>query len=74
MPSFEPILRFSAFADSSITVTVVLHTLEYGFQFELRSHLVKRLHKAYRDAGIEIPFPIRTLHITPPLPSKESPL
>jgi small-conductance mechanosensitive channel len=63
MPPFEPILRFSAFADSSITVTVILRTLEYGFQFELRSHFVKRLHKAYKEAGIEIPFPMRTVHV-----------
>ncbi len=70
MPVFEPALRFSAFADSSITVTVILRTLEYGFQFELRSYFIKRLHTAFRLEGIEIPFPIRTLHITPPLSSK----
>ncbi len=71
MPVFEPVVRFSAFAESSITVTVLLRTLEYGLQFELRSHFVKRVHKAYQLAGIEIPFPIRTLHVTPPLSSKE---
>jgi small-conductance mechanosensitive channel len=71
MPEFEPILRFSAFGDSSITVTVHLRTLAYGFQFALRSECVKRIHKRFRQEGIEIPFPIRTLHVKPNSQPKE---
>lgn len=63
MPEFEPVLRFSAFAESSITVTVILHMKEYGFQFQLRSDFVRRLHKRYKEEGIEIPFPIRTVYM-----------
>jgi len=71
MPEFEPTLRFGAFADSSITVTIHLRTKEYGFQFALRSEFVKRIHKRFKQENIEIPFPIRTLYVKPNATAKE---
>jgi small-conductance mechanosensitive channel len=71
MPEFEPTLRFGAFADSSINVTIHLRTKEYGFQFALRSEFVKRIHKRFKQENIEIPFPIRTLYVKPNSQSKE---
>lgn len=72
MPEFEPILRFCAFGEYAISVTVNLHTKEYGFQFELRSNFVRRLHKKYKEEGIEIPFPIRTVYTKTNPTTKES--
>ena len=34
---------------------------EYIGQYRLKHELIKRLHKRYKEEGIEIPFPIRTV-------------
>jgi small-conductance mechanosensitive channel len=36
---------------------------EFSRQFDVRHELVKRLHTRFREAGINIPFPIRTLYV-----------
>lgn len=61
--SFEPTLRFNAFADSSITFNVSLRARSFADQYILRHEFIKRLHQRYRVEGIEIPFPIRTVHL-----------
>ncbi len=60
---FEPLVRFHTFGDSSIQFNVILRYTDYGAQFIAQHELVKALHKRYRDEGIEIPFPIRTLFV-----------
>jgi small-conductance mechanosensitive channel len=32
-------------------------------QYLVKHEFIKRLHQEYRIAGIEIPFPIRTVHL-----------
>lgn len=61
----EPVVRFHTFGASSIDMTVRIPVEEYAKQFELRHEFVKRLHKRYREEGITIPFPIRTLDVPP---------
>jgi small-conductance mechanosensitive channel len=58
----DPVVRFHTFADSSIQFNVVLRYRDYGVQFLAQHELVKALHKRYREEGIEIPFPIRTVY------------
>ena len=58
---FEPQVRFHTFAESSIQFNVILRYKEYGAQFLAQHELVKALHKRYREEGIEIPYPIRTV-------------
>jgi len=60
-PEQEPSLRFHTFGDSSIDLTVALYVKEYSRQFIIKHEFVKRLHKKYREEGIVIPFPVRTL-------------
>ncbi len=67
---FEPMVRFEAFADSAITINVILRAKEYVDQFMLRHEFVKRLHRRYAAEGIEIPFPIRTIHMKESLKNK----
>lgn len=60
---FEPFIRYHTFADSSINFTVILRCQEFVDQYLVKHEFVKRLHKRYRDEGIEIPFPIRTVYL-----------
>jgi len=73
---FDPFVRSQAFGDSSITFTVVMRAQEAAFQPLLRHEFIKRLHRRYAKEGIEIPFPIRTIHLkgqgtATPLPPSE---
>lgn len=60
---FEPFIRYHTFADFSINFSVILRGQEYTDQYLLKHEFVKRLHQRYRQEGIEIPFPIRTVHL-----------
>jgi small-conductance mechanosensitive channel len=58
---FEPFIRYHTFDDFSINFTVILRVHEYVDKYLVTHEFVKRLHKRYKQEGIEIPFPIRTL-------------
>ncbi|MCW5920701.1 MAG: mechanosensitive ion channel family protein [Saprospiraceae bacterium] len=60
---FEPPFRFVEFGDSSINFRVSLRAKDYGQQFLLRHDFIKALHARYKQEGINIPFPIRTLQL-----------
>lgn len=62
VPDFDPFIRYNKFGDFYIQFTVILRGREFVDQFLIKHELVKRLHKRYRQEGIEIPFPIRTLY------------
>ncbi len=57
----EPAVRFREFGDSSVNLALRVWVPEYSEQFMIRHELVKRIHARYREEGITIPFPIRTL-------------
>jgi len=59
---YGPIVRFKLFADSSINFAIYLRVKRYGDQHSLTHELIKAITKRYRKEGINIPFPIRTLH------------
>jgi small-conductance mechanosensitive channel len=63
IPEFEPFIRYHTFADFSINFTVILRGMEYVDQYLIKHEFIKRLHKRYQAEGIEIPFPIRTIHL-----------
>lgn len=63
VPTFEPFIRYNAFGDSSITFTVILRGREVVDQHLIRHEFIKRLHRRFQAEGIEIPFPIRTVHL-----------
>lgn len=58
---FEPFIRFHTFADSSINFTVILRIKEFVDRYLVTHEFVKRLHRAYAESGIEIPFPQRVV-------------
>ncbi len=63
VPEFEPFIRYHTFGDFSINFSVILRSSEFGNQALIRHEFIKRLHKRYKEEGITIPFPIRTVHI-----------
>jgi small-conductance mechanosensitive channel len=60
---FQPLVRFHTFGDSRIDFTVILRSREFVDQYLLKHEFIKKLHKRYDQEGIEIPFPIRTVHL-----------
>ncbi|UGT43074.1 mechanosensitive ion channel family protein [Nocardia yamanashiensis] len=57
----DPRVRFHTFGDSGIQFRVVLRTRHYEDQYLLVSEFIKSLHRRYREEGIAIPYPVRTL-------------
>lgn len=63
VPTFEPFIRYQAFADSSINFVVILRAKEFVDQYILKHEFIKKLHRRFQVEGIEIPFPIRTVFL-----------
>ncbi len=63
VPDFEPLIRYHTFGDFSIIFNVILRANEPSTRFIVAHEFIKRLHKRYKEEGIEIPFPIRTVHL-----------
>jgi small-conductance mechanosensitive channel len=51
-PSFEPVVRYSAFTELGITLNTTLKVLNPDSQFIIRHEFIKRLKKAYEREGI----------------------
>jgi small-conductance mechanosensitive channel len=62
-PNFDPFIRFNSFGDSSINFTVILRVNEFVDQHILRHEFIKAIHEAFKRENIQIPFPIRTVHL-----------
>ena len=59
--TFEPLVRYNTFGDSSINFNVILRALEYGEQFLIKHEYIKAIHERFNKEGITIPYPIRTI-------------
>ena len=60
---FEPFIRYGNFAESSITFNVILRIKAITDQHLIRHEFIKRLHLRYRQEGIVIPYPVRTIKL-----------
>jgi len=60
---FEPFVRYHTFDNSSVNFNVALRVTEFGATYLIKHEFIKALHERYRQEGIVIPFPIRTLDI-----------
>ncbi|MEX2261071.1 MAG: mechanosensitive ion channel family protein [Bryobacteraceae bacterium] len=59
-----PFVRFiPGFGDSSLNFTLICQVQEFVDQYLVQHELRKRIFRRFRQEGIEIPFPSRTLHI-----------
>jgi small-conductance mechanosensitive channel len=60
----EPYVRFlPGFGDSSLNFTLYCQVTEFADQYLVQHELRKRIFKRFREEGIEIPFPIRTVYL-----------
>lgn len=60
---FEGDIRWTAFGDSAITFDAILQARKPLDRFAVASAFIKRLHRRYNEADIEIPYPIRNLYL-----------
>lgn len=60
---FQPQVRYHTFGESSVNFSVMLRADELMSTYLLKHEFIKRLHKRYRQEGIVIPFPIRSIDI-----------
>jgi len=68
----EPSVRFiPGFGDSSLDLTLVCQVREFVDQYLVQHELRKRILKRFREEGIEIPFPQRTIYVREERNSKE---
>jgi small-conductance mechanosensitive channel len=51
------------FGESLLNFTLVCQVAEFTDQYPVRHELHKRIFKRFREEGIEIPFPIRTVYL-----------
>jgi len=65
VPEAEPQMRYTGFGPSSIQFNVVLRANDLPATHVVRHEFVKRLLARYRQEGIVIPYPIRTLDLPP---------
>ncbi len=59
VPEFEPYILYQEFGEFSIHFNVFLRIQEFFDQRLVKHEFIKRLHKRYREEGIEIPYPTR---------------
>jgi len=63
----EPFVRFiPGFGDSSLNFTLICQVREFVDQYLVQHELRKRIFSRFRETGIEIPFPIRTVYLRQP--------
>ena len=65
VPEFEPFIRYHTFGEYSVNFSVILRGKEFVDQYLIKHEFVQRLHDRFQAEGIEIPFPVRTVHISP---------
>ncbi len=60
----EPTVRFiPGFGESSLDFTLVCHVREFTDQYPVQHELRKRIFKRFKEEGINIPFPHRTVYL-----------
>ncbi|MBI2288078.1 MAG: mechanosensitive ion channel family protein [Chloroflexi bacterium] len=65
LTEFEPVVRFMpGFGDFSLNFVFVFRVKQYVEQYFVQHELRKRILKRFRQEGIEIPFPIRTIRMS----------
>lgn len=58
-----PVIHFTAFGDSALQFEIRVWVEEIQDRLDVRSRLLSDIDRRFRDAGIQIPFPQRDLHV-----------
>lgn len=60
--SFAPAVRWKAFGDSAVQLSVLLKAKDYVGQYAIRNAFMKKLLRRYHAETIVIPFPTQTVY------------
>jgi len=60
---FVPFIRYNKFGDSGINFNVIMRAKTYVDNYLLTHEFIKSLHKEFKKAGIEIPYPKHDIYI-----------
>jgi small-conductance mechanosensitive channel len=63
VPEFSPLVRYHTLGDSSIDFNVILRVRNYTDQSLVKHAFIKKLISRYREDGINVPFPVRTVYM-----------
>ena len=63
VPAHEPSFRITALGDSAVEFNAGLRVREFKDQYLVKHEFLRRLHDRFAKEEIDIPFPVRTLHI-----------
>ena len=63
MKNPEPGILFRSFGDSSLDFELFVRVTEIDNRLQIESDLRQEIDRRFRQAGIEIPFPQRDLHV-----------
>lgn len=74
VPDHEPAIRYTDFGGSSINFNVSLRAAEVTTQSVVIHEFIKRLHRRYRDEGIEFQSPNETVVYAGPAPRGDAEL
>lgn len=58
-----PPVRFVEFGESSLKINIYAQIDNVEHRYSARHELMKRIYSRFREEGIRIPFPIRTLYV-----------
>ena len=58
-----PNVHFMAFGDSSLNFEIRLWVNEIADRFDVRSEVLTEVDRRFREAGVEVPFPQRDVHM-----------
>jgi small-conductance mechanosensitive channel len=61
--NYQPVVRFTDFADSSINFTLYFRVKSVYDRSLIKSEILKNLYKRFNESAIEIPFPQRVVTI-----------
>jgi len=59
----RPIVRFDAMAESSLDFFVLVWIDDRANRFDVQDYMNTEIYRRFTEAGIEIPFPQRTVHV-----------
>lgn len=63
VPMWEPSVRYYSFDDSCIKLKVILKADCFVGQYLIKHEFIKSIHQRFKQEGIEIPYPIRTIEV-----------
>jgi len=72
LSSPSPEAQLKAYADSSINYSLIFWVSNYARHREITSEAATRIWYAFKREGIQIPFPIRTVHLVQGTPESKA--